>query len=435
MTKDRQGNPLLGANAAAGLAFDQGLAAYATYHGDPIAAFDRAIEESPDCAMAWIAKAWLHALATESQASQKARTYLAKAATLPQGPREKAHCEALAKLLQGEWSQAGQRLERHSAQMPHDLLALQSGHMIDFFAASGRSLRDRIARVLPLWEGVPGASWVMGMAAFGFEEAGDYQQAEALGREALAQDPNDSWAHHAVAHVMEMTGRPEEGLSWMAHRETFWASPDDMLQTHNWWHRALCHIETDDLQGAMALYDGPIRGKGHGYTLALADASALLWRLDLQGADTGNRWEELSQKWQLQTDPGTYAFNDLHEAMAHLGADRPDLALKLVQAPARNSEAGLWMARYGKPLIQGFIAFKARDYRTAADHLMAARHIAGGFGGSHAQRDVIDWTLAEVALRGQMAGLAQALAQERLALRPHSPVNQAFLRRAVALHG
>ena len=56
----------------------------------------------------------------------------------------------------------------------------------------------------------------------------------------------------------------------------------------------------------------------------------------------------------------------------------------------------------------------------------------GAFGGSHAQRDVIDWTLTEAALRGGLRPMAEALANERLALRPHSPVNRAFLTRARA---
>jgi hypothetical protein len=60
------------------------------------------------------------------------------------------------------------------------------------------------------------------------------------------------------------------------------------------------------------------------------------------------------------------------------------------------------------------------------------RFIANSFGGSHAQRDIIDWTLTEAALRGGMNDLAQALAHERLALKRHSPINQAFLSRASA---
>jgi hypothetical protein len=119
--------------------------------------------------------------------------------------------------------------------------------------------------------------------------------------------------------------------------------------------------------------------------------------------------------------------------MAHLGAGRIGQAQALVARAAGSGEAAGWMQRYGVPLIEGFIAFRTGDFAAAAERLMQARHIAGAFGGSHAQRDVIDWTLAEAAIRGRMPGLARALAQERLATRPHSAVNRGFLTRAVAL--
>src|SRR5262249_5309879 len=60
----------------------------------------------------------------------------------------------------------------------------------------------------------------------------------------------------------------------------------------------------------------------------------------------------------------------------------------------------------------------------------ARRLIANQFGGSHAQRDVIDWTLTEAALRGGLAPLAEALVPARLAPKPHSGLNRRFLRRA-----
>lgn len=434
MMRDAQGHAVLGANADAVAGFDAGLTAYALYRGDPIGALDRGLAAAPDCAMLWLAKGWLYALATEPAAAQLARGFLARAADLPGGEREAAHGTALAQLLAGNWSAAGLALEHWLAQAPTDLLALQSGHLIDFFSANARSLRDRLARALPAWQGVPGASWVMGMAAFGYEEAGDYARAEALGRAAVARDPRDSWAHHAVAHVMEMQGRAQDGLGWMLAREPWWAADDDNLQVHNWWHRALCHLETDDVAGALALYDGPVRRGGLGIALALADGAALLWRIEMQGADIGNRWAELSDKWEAHEQPGYYAFNDMHAAMAHLGAGREDRALRLLAGTvAADSEAAGWMQRWGVPLIEGFSAFRRGDHALAVERLLAARQISNGFGGSHAQRDVIDWTLTEAAIRGRMAGLSEALAQERLAARPHSPVNLGFLRRAATL--
>ena len=48
---------------------------------------------------------------------------------------------------------------------------------------------------------------------------------------------------------------------------------------------------------------------------------------------------------------------------------------------------------------------------------------------SHAQRDIIDWTLTEAALRAGRADWATAFAHERAALKPHSAVNREFVRR------
>jgi tetratricopeptide (TPR) repeat protein len=432
MQRDAQGNVLAGAGAAAAAAFDEGLAAFALYRGDPVAAFRRAAEASPGCPMAPVALAWLHALATEPPATAVARGLLDSVRDLPRDARTDAHAGALAHLLAGDWHRAGVALERWQAEAPRDLLALQAGHLIDFFTADARSLRDRVARVLPGWAGAPGESWVQGMGAFGLEEAGDYARAEAMGRAALAADPRDGWAHHAVAHVMEMQGRAEDGLGWMAAREADWAAPDSYLKVHNWWHRALCHLELGDLDGALALYDGPVRDGGSGVAMALLDAAALLWRIDLAGGAVGDRWAELSALWEGLAD-GSYPFNDLHAAMAHLGAGRFDAAERLVAGAGGTGEAAGWMRSHGVPLITGFMAFRSGKYEQAVESLMQARHIACAFGGSHAQRDVIDWTLAEAAIRGGFAGLARALAAERAALRPHSAVNRAFLRRAAAL--
>ena len=44
------------------------------------------------------------------------------------------------------------------------------------------------------------------------------------------------------------------------------------------------------------------------------------------------------------------------------------------------------------------------------------------FGGSHAQRDVLDLTLMEAAPRGGMEALARGLEAERVALRPRTRV-------------
>lgn len=433
MLQDRQSNPLSGANPAARDLFDAGCEAFVTYSGDPVSLFDAAIAEAPGCAMAHLAKAWCFALATEPEAAAAASAMLDEISGIALDDRAGGHLGALRAALAGEWTQAARLLERHSLRFPRDLTALQAGHLLDFLRADARSLRDRIARALPHWQQVPGQSFLLGMHAFGLEETGAHAAAEEAGRAAVEADPRDCWAHHAVAHVMEMQGRPAEGLAWIAGREAHWADEANFLKVHNWWHRALCHIELDDPAAALALFDGPVGG---GTTAQdLVDAAALLWRLDLIGVDVGDRWATVSNAWEIHADGRLYPFNDFHAAMAHLGAGRQDAveALLARMADAGGSETAVWIARSGRPLIEGFAAFRAGRYRDATDRLWSARHIVNAFGGSHAQRDVIDWTLTEAAIRAGITDMAGALAAERLSLRPHSPVNRTFLRRAKAL--
>lgn len=435
MHTDRQGNPVTGANATALEAYEGAVRALNVFHGDPVALIDEARAAAPDFVMAHVFKAWIFGLATEPAATEEARRIIQDTRTLPMSERERSHVAALDLLLANEWTQACTALDWHSMSWPLDIVALQAGHLADFYRANARNLRDRIARALPKWsENTPGHSVLLGMYAFGLEESGDYARAEAFGREATAREPLDSWAHHAVAHVMEMQGRAEDGLGWMAAREPYWSSDDDFFQVHNWWHKALYHLELGQQAEALALYDDRIRGRT-AIALDLVDASALLWRLQAEGCDVGDRWSAVAVGWEAHADGSLYPFNDFHAVMAYASSERMADAMRLA-AVYRDSEpqneVRRWAQATGLPLIEGFIAFAKGDYETAVARLHPARHIVNCFGGSHAQRDVIDWTLMEAAIRGGMGARAEALAGERLAAKPHSPLNRRFLQRAEA---
>ena len=436
MTADAQGNALTGATAEVASLFDQAVEAFNIYRGDPVGLLDQAIEAAPGFAMAHILKAHLLGLATEPTATMEAKAIIGTVKSLQLSEREASHVKALDLLVEGEWTGAATALDRHNAEYPHDLVALQSGHLMDFYRASARGLRDRIARVLPKWSAdLPGYSILLGMHAFGLEETGDYGRAEDAGRRAVDLQPLDSWAHHAVAHVMEMQGRAEDGIGWMIAREPHWSGDDNFFKVHNWWHRSLYHLDLEQADEVLSLYDGPIRQDRSMVALDMVDASALLWRLHLSGTDVGDRWQELAAAWDNHADGRSYPFNDWHAVMAYLGAGRTSDVDRIASAcreGAETSEAARWGRQTAMPLVAGFTAFWRGDYEGAASLLHGARFIANSFGGSHAQRDIIDWTLAEATVRGGLTAMAEAIANERLALRPHSPVNQSFLSRSGA---
>jgi hypothetical protein len=439
MFTDAQGNPLSGATVEAVELFNAAVEAFNIYRGDPVGMMDRAISAAPDFAMARILKAYLFGLATEPDATQEAKSLVAWTKTLRLSDREASHIAALDLLLAGQWTAAAEALDRHSVDYPRDIVALQSGHLMDFYRANARDLRDRIARALPKWSvDMPGYSILLGMHAFGLEETGAYGRAEDVGRRAVDLQPLDCWAHHAVAHVMEMQGRAEDGIGWMIAREPHWTGDDNFFKVHNWWHRSLYHLDLGQVDEVFALYDGPIRQDRSTVVLDMIDASALLWRLHLSGHDVGARWNELAAVWDSHADGRTYPFNDWHAVMAYLGAGRNSEVDRIIAAFRKSADGsdGSDVTRWGRqtalPLTEGFVAFWRGDYRAAAEHLHGARYIVNSFGGSHAQRDIIDWTLTEAAVRGGLTNLAEALANERLALKPHSPVNRSFLARAGA---
>jgi tetratricopeptide (TPR) repeat protein len=431
---DTRGHRFSGATAAALNSYELAVRQLNLYAGDPVAAADAALAESPAFVMAHALKAWLHLLGTEPGGVAVAHDALEAAMRLSVNDQEQRHLIAIAHLVDGRWHMASRILEDLTMEYPRDLLALQVGHQLDFFRGDARMLRDRVARALPYWSPkVPGYHAVLGMHAFGLEETGHYAEAERAGREAVELEPRDAWAQHAVAHVLEMQGRQKEGIAWMRGNAEGWAR-DSFFAVHNWWHLALYHLELGQIDEVLALFDGPIYGARSRVILDMVDASAMLWRLHLRGIDVGDRWEALADAWEPVADAGLYAFNDAHAMMAFVGAGRVEAARRVlaaqVAAMQRPGDNAAFTRDVGHPVAQAVQAFGARNYFDAVRLLRSVRNIAHRFGGSHAQRDVLDLTLIEAALRSGHEALARALTAERAAARPTSPLARLFVERA-----
>jgi hypothetical protein len=430
---DSTGHRVSGATARSLAAYEQGARELLCMVDDPVASAARAIEASPDMTMAHVLHAWLHLLGTEPDALPAARASCTAAAALPADDREQRHIAAAQALAAGRWREAGRRLEDLSLRYPLDTLALQVGHQVDFFCGDSRMLRDRIARALPAWDDqVPGWHAVLGMHAFGLEETGDYAQAESAGRRSVELEPRDSWAWHAVAHVHEMRNRPRDGIAWLQPTRATWSNAS-FLGTHNAWHLALFHLEVDEPVEVLRLYDEAIGGTGSAVVLDLIDASAMLWRLHLRGLDVGDRWQGLADRWTPLARAGNYAFNDLHAMLAFVGGGRRAEQEAVLETQRRAMEGdddnACFTRAVGHPAARAVQAFGQGDHATATALLRDIRSTAQRFGGSHAQRDLIDLTLLEAALRSGDTALARGLAAERLALRPRSPLAQRLARR------
>jgi tetratricopeptide (TPR) repeat protein len=421
--QDSLGLALSGATPDGLRAYQAALDDFKCFIGDPAAGVEQAIAAAPAMTMAYALKAWLHLLGTEPGGVEVALAACATAKKLPANERERLHLQACALLAHGHWAEAGRVLEDLTLLYPHDLLALQAGHQVDYFTGDARMLRDRMARALPAWKrGMPGWHAVLGMHAFGLEESGDYAQAERQGKLAVELEPRDGWAWHAVAHVLEMRNDPAAGVEWLGPNAGTW-SAGSFLAVHNWWHLALFHLELGREQEVLRLYDAHV-ATGSCTMLELIDASAMLWRLQLRGIDIGDRWTAIADAWQAAGRPGLYAFNDLHMMLAFVGANRTEAQAAVLeaqlQAMERDEDNAHFTQAVGYAAARAVQAFGQGDYQRSVQLLRRVRNGAHRFGGSHAQRDLLDLTLMSAARRGRNDALAAGLEIERIALRPRT---------------
>jgi hypothetical protein len=114
----------------------------------------------------------------------------------------------------------------------------------------------------------------------------------------------------------------------------------------------------------------------------------------------------------------------VHALLALLGSGdvaraRALLAASIAQAGADN---GAMNREVGVPLMQGLLAFTTGDAASACELLYPLRSVAHHFGGSHAQRDLIDQTLLAAAAAGGSKSTGRALLNERRLAKPDTPL-------------
>src|SRR5450755_198767 len=419
---DRWGAPVRGGSEQDVTALDDAIEALVALTGDPVAGAEAAVAGADDLVLGHVYRAYL-ALYGMNAAGVAAATKILSdldGAQDTAGARAALHLQAARSWAAGNWTGAARALERALVLHPRDLLALKVAQDLYFFLGSRLDLRDVAARVLRSWPaGQPGWGYVQGIYALGLEENADYRQAETRARAALDENARDVWAVHALAHVFEMEGSQRAGVAFLTRTAPDWEA--SYFAVHNWWHRGLYHLELGEIDKVLTLYDDFVRGRRSTEWLDIVDASALLWRLALFGADVTERAAQLASDIAPLMDAApVYAFNDWHAVMA-FGLDGRHRRNEQVLADNRRLTVGtnrVAAGQAGLALLEGFSAFAAGQPDRALDLMIDIRQVANAVGGSHAQRDVIDLTLIAAAGRAGDRSLARALADERVARKP-----------------
>lgn len=440
MHQDARGIAVTVSNATVLEAYERALHAFQTYRGDPLKPLDEAIGIDAGFAAAHVAKALMLCTFFERRFMREAAVALAagREALERATPRERALADAAGEIARGQWHAGVRVLEEVLVEHPRDILALQAAHLMDFYRGDALNLRNRTSRVMPAWDRtVPGYAYVLGMHAFGLEECNEYAAAERIGRSAVALSGDDSWGVHAVAHVMEMQGRIGEGLDWYESTRAAWSGEDNGFAFHNAWHVALFHMDRADYARALELFDARLAGGGE-TALVRVDASALLWRLRLEGVDVASRFEPIADAWErsLEAESGFYAFNDFHATLALAAAGRREALRRIGEAlehAEREPGANAGMTRQvARGACEAAIDYCEGRFASAAEKLAAVRDGAARFGGSHAQRDLLTLTLIDAATQAGLGDLARHYANERLVHKPASEWGRRLAARAAA---
>ncbi|MDC0343621.1 tetratricopeptide repeat protein [bacterium] len=412
--------------AAARDAWDRTQLAFLAHGADTPVHLGAVLSAEPGFALGQAVKGLFYLLLGRRELYATAREALACAQEAARegqiSPREQTFIAALEAYLQGHPTQSVGHLEEVLRNHPDDPLAMKLSHAIRFVLGDGAGMRRSIEAVMPAYAPDHKArGYLLGCHAFALEETGAYAKAEIAGRQALWIAKDDAWGLHAVAHVYDMTADAAGGIDWLTGREAAWAHCNN-FRYHVWWHKALMHLDLGQVDVVLDLYDQQIRAEHTDDYRDISNAASLLSRLELDGVDVGDRWEELAEISATRTEDGCLIFADLHYLLALIGGGRDEAIAKMMArlaADAMDAKDDITerMARPGLAAAEGLHLFGEGDFDGAYQHLARARAWMPSAGGSHAQRDVFERLTIDAGLRAGRLDGAERILDARQSLR------------------
>src|SRR5476649_2348447 len=366
VARDGQGLDVSNADAAAIGALDFLRDEWLTF-GNRLAEFVATSEKEERAALLPLMSASLMLSMNSADGQAGAERLLVRAQTLSKNganDRERAWLATTAAWAAGDTDQCLAIHEKMAAEWPRDLLAIKLGQLHAFNRGDAEALLrigERAAAANPE------NRFVHAMHAFGVEECNRIDEAEALGRKALAIDRRDPWAHHVVAHCLETRGRLVEGVAFLQSMSDTWQDCNSFMYTHNWWHLALFLIDLDRCDEALALFDKRVWGVWKEFSEDQINAISLLARLELRGVDVGSRWADLAHYLKARLHEHFVPFLDLqylyglarageHSAVTEMLASLEDRAER-----AKPTEREAW-ADCTVPAAHGLAAHVKGDF-------------------------------------------------------------------------
>lgn len=409
--KDRYGNPISTTSQTAADAYGRGLDLFLSANHGAEDAFAEAIAADPGFALAHAAKA--RAEQTLGQAAA-ARESLKNARATQDGARdqEQAFIGIMEHLIGGQPGKALDAIRAHAETYPRDAMALQPAMgvfgLIGFSGRPGReqAMVDFTAQLAPHYGD---DWWFLSQHAFSQMENGDRAGAEANIERAMELHPRNANGAHYRAHLFYENGETRAGYAYLDD----WRHGYDrrgLLNCHIAWHVALWAMAEGDVEKMWAILDADVAPDGAwGPAInVVTDMAAILYRAELAGVDVpADRWARLSEYTQQHFPTPGIAFVDVHAALAHAMAGQGEALQRIIEGAS--GPAGDVVRAFA----EAFGAIADQDWNRAAAHLSNAMDDHARIGGSRAQRDLLEYTRANVLMRLGRANEAEALLRAR----------------------
>ena len=361
---------------------------------------DQGVEAILDAAKRWpdapivqlyAATFWLYG--QTDGALETAAVHLRACDALAMNTRERALHRALALWHGNDNLRAVEAMEAIITEWPSDLLTAKIAEFLYYVLGQqymGPRFRAHMRRLEGAHAGDPD---FLAMAAFASELCSDYAAAEAVAERALAIEPRNPWAQHALSHVLIRQGRVAEGLARLESFLPLLATCGRPIHCHDAWHLALLHLEQLDVAAAMRVFRTHIWGITPDFVVEQLDAIALLWRIEMAAGPMDAQWPSIAEHIAARALETFMPFMNAHYVYALARAGRVDVveaALAGVRArsAAEDEEAKRVWAPVGRAVIEAAAAFGAGDHARAAALLDPVMPMMTSIGGSDAQDDL-----------------------------------------------
>jgi len=421
MQKDRYDNSLSTASTSARDAYVAGVDALLSANPDPEAFFREAIAADEGFGLAHVAHA--RTLQVFGRAGE-AKTPLARALELAPSttPRERSHIAIFEQILTGRGMDGLALTREHIKTWPRDAFALAPSTsvfgLIGFSGLKGRE-EEQLALLEPLADAYGDDWWYRSLLAFAEMEVGKLDRAFRNIEGAMALFPRNGHGAHIRAHLFYEMGERKAGFEYLDD----WARDyprSAHIHCHVNWHRALWAMELGQSDRAWQIYRENLHPNvAWGPQVnVLTDCVSFLFRAELAGeARRDDQWRDLSNYALKWFPKPSIAFADVHSALAHAMAGNRE-GLALIAGFAKGAAADVVA-----PVAVGFGAFARQDWDGAIAALEPIMGEHERLGGSRAQRDLVEYTLAAALMR---AGRAKEAGRFIRSHRPNNELNGGY---------